>query len=268
MSTNIIFNYMTFYNYYTNPSNFITETNNKDCVELYYFTNTKNKSQIASKSNPKCTYIEVNGIKIYISTADRNHVFTNLDGNKQIEKTHMLLFSIPTLIGGILFDVHYHFGIRHDAYKMPIADKHYIENSAINNKKNLCNKTRKHFTPNRKESINTILEEINPSIGIFPINKNEKLIFFHKTIQEYINMPNNTNLNIPLGYNIHKHCHFQDNTPITNINNIVCLDNDHTVMGRVLDSLDKILLNEIMRRPFISNGGKRKTKRNNKIKYK
>jgi hypothetical protein len=30
-----IFNYNDFYNYYTNPSNVITDTN--DCVSLYYF---------------------------------------------------------------------------------------------------------------------------------------------------------------------------------------------------------------------------------------
>ena len=31
-----IFNYIDFYNYYINPSNVITDTN--DCVRLYYFT--------------------------------------------------------------------------------------------------------------------------------------------------------------------------------------------------------------------------------------
>ena len=64
-----IFNYNDFYNYYTNPSNVITDTN--DCVSLYYFTDS-DKIKKVRKSNPKCTYIIVNGIKIYITKKRSN----------------------------------------------------------------------------------------------------------------------------------------------------------------------------------------------------
>ena len=45
-----IFNYMDFYNYYMNPSNVITDTN--DCVSLYYFTDS-DKIKKVRKSNPQ-----------------------------------------------------------------------------------------------------------------------------------------------------------------------------------------------------------------------
>lgn len=57
---------------------------------------------------------------------------------------------------------------------------------------------------------------------------------------------------------------FQDDTTVKNINNIVCLDIDDTVMGRKFADLDKKIIKEIMQRPFskLSGGIKRKTMKN------
>jgi len=61
LNMSYIFNYNDFYNYYTNPSNVITDTS--DCVSLYYFmdsdkikkmniSNPKWKNNIFSQNNP------------------------------------------------------------------------------------------------------------------------------------------------------------------------------------------------------------------------
>ncbi len=90
-----IFNYIDFYNYYINPSNVITDTN--DCVRLYYFTDS-DKIKKVRKSNPKCTYIIVNGIKIYITNDNKKNVYTNDNDEEITENTYGLHFSIPTMI--------------------------------------------------------------------------------------------------------------------------------------------------------------------------
>ena len=61
----------------------------------------------------------------------------------------------------------------------------------------------------------------------------------------------------------HKNCYFQDNTNIKSINNIVCLDTDETVMGRVFSEFDKTILRQIMKRPFENRGGKKFRNRKN-----
>ena len=80
-----IFNYIDFHNYYINPSNVITDTN--DCVSLYYFTDS-DKIKKVRKSNPKCTHIIVNGIKIYI-TNDNKKMFIPMTMTKKLQKIHM-----------------------------------------------------------------------------------------------------------------------------------------------------------------------------------
>ena len=58
----------------------------------------------------------------------------------------------------------------------------------------------------------------------------------------------------------HKDCYFQDNTRIQSINNIVCVNEDKTIMGKVIEDYnDRQLLKKIMMMPFVSTGGKRKT---------
>lgn len=192
------------------------------------------------KSHPKCTYIVVNGIKIYIS----------IDIKKNTQPPYGLHFSVPTMINDTLFDFHYHFGKRQYEYTV-IADKQYIKDAV--NKTTKSRKTRK----NRKTISETSysLETVEPSIDTFPINPNEKIIYFHKTIQHLtINQD---------GVREHKKCYFQDNTNIQSINNIVCLDKDETVMGRAFTEFDKTILRQIMKKPFEKRGGKKSRNRKN-----
>ena len=235
-----IFNYNDFYNYYTNPSNVITDTS--DCVSLYYFMDS-DKIKKMNISNPKCTYIIVNGVKIYIT----------IDIKKKAQPPYGLLFSIPTTINHTLFDFHYHFGKRQHEYKV-IADKQYINDAA--NKTSKPRKTRK-TRKNRKTFSETSynLETAEPSIDTFPINPNEKIIYFHKTIQHLIDNEN--------GVREHKNCYFQDNINIESINNIVCLDTDKNIMGSAFSEFDKTILRQIMKRPFENRGGKKFRNRKN-----
>jgi hypothetical protein len=154
------------------------------------------------------------------------------------------------MINDTLFDFHYHFGKRHHEYT-GIADKQYINDTV--NKKSKSRKTRK----NRKTLSETTynLETAEPSIDTFPINPNEKIIYFHKTIQHLTNNQD--------GFREHKNCYFQDNTNIESINNIVCLDKDDTVMGRAFSEFDKTILRQIMKRPFENRGGKKFRNRKN-----
>ena len=114
-------------------------------------------------------------------------------------------------------------------------------------------KTRKNRKPLSETSYN--LETAEPSIDTFPINPNEKIIYFHKTIQHLTNNQD--------GFREHKNCYFQDNTNIKSINNIVCLDTDETVMGRVFSEFDKTILRQIMKKPFENRGGKKSRNRKN-----
>ena len=154
------------------------------------------------------------------------------------------------MINHTLFDFHYHFGKRQHEYKV-IADKQYI-NDAIN-KTSKPRKTRKNRKTLSEASYN--LETVEPSIDTFSINPNEKIIYFHKTIQHLTNNQH--------GFREHKNCYFQDNTNIKSINNIVCLDKDETVMGRTFSEFDKTILRQIMKRPFENRGGKKFRNRKN-----
>ena len=251
--SNYLFNYATFYNYYTNPDNIITDKNN--CVKLLFFNKSKKVSD-AKIRDEKCNYIIIDGVKIYISETGKSHSYK--DKNEQIisEKTYGLLFSIPTLIGKKLFDFHYHFGIRHENYKTQISESQYIHANSILKNPRKTNKTIKSIK-SQSMSNNYNLTEVEPMIDKFYINPDEKLIYFHKTIQK----PSKEI--IGKGQFEHSTCHFQDNTLIQSINNIVCVNEDKTVMGKVIEDYnDRQLLKKIMMAPFVSNGGKQKTKKN------
>ena len=115
-------------------------------------------------------------------------------------------------------------------------------------------KKRRHIT---KTNDHYSLEKYSPKVGLFPIDTNKKIIFFHKTIQKHTG--NNSN-NIPEGTKQHYNCYFQDDTSIESINNIVCLDEDKTVMGRAFSEFDKKIIKEILQRPFLKSAGGRKRK--------
>ena len=152
------------------------------------------------------------------------------------------------MINDTLFDFHYHFGKRQHEYKV-IADKQYINDTVKKTTKS--RKTRKNRKSHSETRYN--LETAEPSIDTFPINPNEKIIYFHKTIQHLTNIQD--------GFREHKKCYFQDNTNIQSINNIVCLDTDKTIMGRAFSEFDKTILRQIMKRPFENRGGKKSRNR-------
>jgi hypothetical protein len=249
-----IFNYATFYNYYTNPNNVVTDKN--DCVKLLFFNKSHKKVSDEKNTDEKCNYIIINGIKIYVSETSKSHSYIDKNGETISEKTYGLLFSIPTLIGKKLFDFHYHFGIRHDNYEKQISESQYINANAILKKPRKTNRTRKSIK-SQSMSNNYNLSEVEPIIDNFQINPHEKLIYFHKTIQELSKDRSGK------GWFEHLTCHFQDNTLIQSINNIVCINKDKTIMGKVIeDYSDRQLLKKIMMAPFVSSGGKQKTKKN------
>ena len=104
------------------------------------------------------------------------------------------------------------------------------------------------------------LQEFNPNIDLLTINSDEKIIFFHKTIQHHTG----TNIdNIPEGYREHQNCYFRDNTKIKDIHNIVCVDKDEYVMGNRFSKSDKDIIKEIMERPFLKTGGKTRKRNSN-----
>lgn len=240
------FEYKKFYDYYTNPSNLEKETYNNDCVEMYFFK----KSKKADKSEPQCNYMKVNGKKIYVNDVKDS-------------STYMLLFSIPTTIDGNKFDFHYTFGIRSDKYLFDIRDKYYIQptlekKSRIKKRKKSSNRTKKKRIVTNTTTAYSLSQD-SPKVDMLSIDKSKQLIYFHKTIQT----PTGYNSDkIPIGRAIHQYCYFQDNMPITNINSIICLDKDKTMMGWSFTEEEKAQIREIMQRPFMKIvGGKHRKSR-------
>jgi hypothetical protein len=240
------FNYDIFYNYYTNPVNLISGTD-ADCVSLYHFIANKTK---AIKNTPKCNYIIVNGVKIYVMP-------TNSKKKIYIETTTGLLFSIPTIIDGIAFDLHYHFGRDKNTNRKVMGDKHYMEKQKTKMIETVTKRISNNKTKKIRKKLSTPfysdLQEFNPNIDLLTINSDEKIIFFHKTIQHHTGTNND---NIPEGYREHQNCYFRDNTKIKDIHNIVCVDKDEYVMGNRFSKSDKDIIKEIMERPFLKTGGK------------
>jgi len=96
MSTPIIFNYDTFYKYYTNKNNVNRST---DPPTLKYNDDFTVKSK---KKSGK--YIFIDGNRLYIDLLPKNLVANRVKD--------ALIFTTPTLINGELWDTHYHFGVR------------------------------------------------------------------------------------------------------------------------------------------------------------
>ena len=125
-------------------------------------------------------------------------------------------FTIPTSIGGILFDFHYHFGVR---YINPKVDPIVIDMTYFYDKPpKKSEKVSKSHTRKRchKKIIletmpQNIIDEIEADTTpeFFPIDPNEKRVYFHKTIQ----IPVMTESSL-IGTNQHQTCHFQNNTKI------------------------------------------------------
>jgi hypothetical protein len=101
MTTPIIFDFGTFYKYYTNKNNVRTSTTP---LTLQYYDNFVVKSK---KKSGK--FIVINGNNFYIDILPKNVASDRI--------TDAVLFTTPTLINGALWDTHYHFGVRRNFTK-------------------------------------------------------------------------------------------------------------------------------------------------------
>jgi hypothetical protein len=77
-------------------------------------------------------------------------------------------------------------------------------------------------------------------------------LFNYHTFHTYYTEPKNLTTN--------KECLKLYNFPHCHKNNIVCLDEDKTVMGRAFSEFDKKIIKEILQRPFLKSAGGRKRK--------
>lgn len=94
----MMFDYDTFYNYYTNPSN-VTRDPNPPRVKFY---DDNNPQDITTSTGD--TYITINGTKYYIKPKPRSGLMLR----------DSIMFTLPTAIPGYsgLWDFHYHFGMK------------------------------------------------------------------------------------------------------------------------------------------------------------
>lgn len=256
------FNYKTFYDYYTNPDNIIRDDSKG--VNMYFYNDKTNKPKPAKKSADKYSYIEINGSKIYVSESNKLRQYKDRYGKMNPEYTYGLLFSIPTVINGEIFDFHYNFGMRTHTKYVQVKDKIFVKPTTAHQieVKERANATRKRGRP-KKETVELTehsLSEYEPEIGDYPIDSSEKLIYFHKTIQHPETIDGKMDKQLR-GKFEHIECHFQDNTQIRDINNIVCIDKDEHTMGSLFSELDKLFINEIISRPFLKLRGGRKIRR-------
>lgn len=83
-----IFNYIDFYNYYINPSNVITDTN--DCVRLYYFTDSDKikKVRVVSQGLLKTGGKGGKVVNIFILFFDKKKVEAELQSRNIFKKKH------------------------------------------------------------------------------------------------------------------------------------------------------------------------------------
>lgn len=184
-------------------------------------------------------YVIVNGVKIYIT---------------EVKQTKALLFTIPTSIGGILFDFHYHFGVRYINPKVDpiVIDMTYFYDKPPK-KSEKVSKSNTRKRGHKKIILETmpqnIIDEIEADTTpeFFPIDPNEKRVYFHKTIQ----IPVMTESSL-IGTNQHQTCHFQNNTKIKNIRTILCLDKNKKHMKMVFSTEELKQITDIISRPFLS----------------
>jgi hypothetical protein len=232
-----LFNYNVFYNYYTDVSNLEIDNSLPRPIINFYHSDTKSKKP--STSTLSKYYIIIDNLKIYVSSYEPKTI--DDDPNKR------LLFTIPVIINNKIYDFHYYFGIKEPNENIIIHDWYFYDKS-LHKVKNSIKSRNKHNKTKKKNkkrnSISNTISENNIDIDTVTINPNEKLIFFHKTIQ----IIHNTQSYI--GTNQHTHCHFQDNISIDEINKIICLDETNKYMGKLYSENDLNQIEKIMKLPF------------------
>lgn len=271
------FKYDTFYNYYTNDDNLITDKD--DSISLYSFLIenappdnsdcnenriergkkiiTKKTTNAAKICESTCKHIMVKGTKFYI-TAPEKH--------RDTYKT--LYFTIPTNINGTTFDFHYTFGLSNRSYKSRI-DSCYVDETIEKRRRikstNLTRKTRSNQSVKMRYKLSDSLEEYKPSSPKL-LNYDDAVqnVHFHKTTQHPTGYDEYKQK--PVGYNEHKRCYFKDNIQIERFNDIMCINSRTSIMGRAFTKTEKTLIEDIMRRPFMQIAG-RKTRKNKPMTY-
>jgi hypothetical protein len=123
------FNYITFFNYYTNSNNLIANPSN--CT-LYYYPSNKNKILLHKPLPPY--HIDINGVSLYVSWCN---------------ETGDLYFSIPRKQDVTYWDDHFHFAYNDDynnVYRnsnnvqiISFAKTVQIPNNTKENRKHKCN---------------------------------------------------------------------------------------------------------------------------------
>jgi len=88
-----LYEYDKFYDYYTNPNNYVVDNSPRKIIWYYIDEPYTNQKPLSVKLSRK--YIVVNNKQLYIKT-------TNTGG---------ILFTFPVKINGKLWDFHYHFGL-------------------------------------------------------------------------------------------------------------------------------------------------------------
>lgn len=91
--TPYIFDYMTFYNYYTDPKHVFIDPNTKP--NLWFYKTNITTENPSFKPWPK-TYILVGGVPIYVS----------------IDRDYRIYFTFPHFENNMFWDNHYHFGLK------------------------------------------------------------------------------------------------------------------------------------------------------------
>jgi hypothetical protein len=195
-------------------------------------------------------YIVINNTKIYVT----------IHYNKR-NPQHLpaVLFTVPTQINGILYDFHYHFGINEDD-KTQVNPKLVEERKIIGPKKYTKNKRTKNKKSKIKKKIEILESDSlsDSSIMSAPYDF-PNIIYFHKTIQ----VPSEDDT----GHTKHTFCRFNNNIPIDNVMNIICLPENREIEVRTMEttfSPDELnYISTIISKPFLTNttGKGRKTKR-------
>lgn len=237
------FGYIKFLEYYLNDKNLQSE----HFVPVYYFMSNVNIKK--SKSKMLRHYIVIDDTKIYVT----------IHYNKR-HPQHLpaVLFTIPTEINGILYDVHYHFGISEDE-KTIINPKLTEQHKIIGPKKHTKKKKPKKLKLKTKTKIEILDSDSlsDSSINLAPYDF-PSIIYFHKTIQ----VPKEDNI----GHSEHNFCRFNNGISIDDVFNIICLPESEETTGiRTMETTfspnELQQIRDIIYKPFISEGKGRKTRR-------
>jgi hypothetical protein len=254
--TMFIFDYLTFLDYYSNHKNL-----QKDFIgigPLYYFVN---KNKPAKMVNLLEDYILVDGIKIYVK----------IHPNKRHpERVPAVLFTIPTFINNVLYDVHYHFGenSENNTVSSKVTETNIRKNKKTTTRKyteKIKNKKIKHNSvKNTNNKIKILDNQQLPDDSIQTIYPVEE-IYFHKTVQTP------TESDFLLGQSLHIPCKFYNGTQIDDVYKIICTHekNEHhnnlRTMETTFSATDLKQIREIISRPFRhqKKGGKKTRKKYN-----